>query len=210
MSFSLDLFDEYIQKCYSKVYQRLFLYFSIKLLPSNAKTTFALATSTKWESTLTWRHIRFWVCWPLIEILVQFHQHFTRSFCASRFTPILLAHGVKRGGQKLSVYLSVYTSKVERIFDGETDQCRQMTTGAFTLCARRLVKLKLLVSNLRSHPSIRIRVITVNFISRLHFKWLITNCLLYYKHSVIFIKIEIILSSSNYSLSSNVLFNKLM
>ncbi len=25
----------------------------------------------------------------------QFHQHFTHSFCASRFTPILLGHGVE-------------------------------------------------------------------------------------------------------------------
>ncbi len=31
----------------------------------------------------------------------QFHQNFTRSFCASRFTPILLAQGVEPMAKKL-------------------------------------------------------------------------------------------------------------
>ncbi len=41
----------------------------------------------------------------------------------------------------VEVYLAVHTSKVRQICVGETEQCRKMTTGAFALCARRLVKL---------------------------------------------------------------------
>jgi hypothetical protein len=40
----------------------------------------------------------------------------TRSFCASRFTLILLAHGVERKAQKWSVYLSVHTNKDGQFF----------------------------------------------------------------------------------------------
>jgi hypothetical protein len=54
---------------------------------------------------------------------------------------IQLAHGAKRREQKLSVYLAVHTSKVWRIFVGETEKCLRMTTSAFVLCARMLVKL---------------------------------------------------------------------
>jgi hypothetical protein len=42
----------------------------------------------------------------------QFQQHFKCSFCASRFTPILLGHGVEHRAQELIVYLAVHTSKV--------------------------------------------------------------------------------------------------
>ncbi len=36
---------------------------------------------------------------------VNFTNILRLAFCASRFTPILLAHGVERKAQKLSVYL---------------------------------------------------------------------------------------------------------
>ncbi len=70
----------------------------------------------------------------MIASWVQFHQHFTRSFCASCFMPILLAHGGEHRAQKLSLYLDVHTCKVGRIFVGETEQHQRMTTGAFALC----------------------------------------------------------------------------
>ncbi len=50
---------------------------------------------------------------------------------------------VEPTAQKLSVYLVVNTSKVERIFVGETEQRRRVTIGAFALYAIRLVKLTL-------------------------------------------------------------------
>ncbi len=67
--------------------------------------------------------------------------NFTHSICASRFTPILLAHSVGRTSQKLSVYVALHTSKVEQIFVDETEECQRMTTGAFALRVRGLVKI---------------------------------------------------------------------
>ncbi len=42
----------------------------------------------------------------------RLHQHFMRRFFDSKFTPILLVHGVEQRAQKLTVYLAVHTSKV--------------------------------------------------------------------------------------------------
>jgi hypothetical protein len=52
----------------------------------------------------------------------QFDQHFMHSFCASRFTLILLMHGVEREAQKLSLYLAVHTTKVGQNFVGDIEQ----------------------------------------------------------------------------------------
>jgi hypothetical protein len=57
--------------------------------------------------------------------------------------------GVEHRAQKLSVYLAVHTSKVRRIFVGETEQSQRMTNGAFALRARTLVKLTPGISNTR-------------------------------------------------------------
>jgi hypothetical protein len=54
---------------------------------------------------------------------------------------IQLAHGAKHREQKLSLYLAVHTSKIWRIFVGETEKHLRMIISAFALCARMLVKL---------------------------------------------------------------------
>ncbi len=66
--------------------------------------------------------------------LGQFQQHFTHCFCASKFMPILLAHGVECTAQKLSVYLTVHTSKVGRIFVGETTAPKIDYWPIYALC----------------------------------------------------------------------------
>jgi hypothetical protein len=74
---------------------------------------------------------------------VQLHQPPNGSFCARRLMPILQVKSVKctKLSKSWEYILVECTDKVERSFVGETEWHQGMTTSAFVLCTRRLVKL---------------------------------------------------------------------
>ncbi len=89
--------------------------------------------------------VEYWVVFPRLftTLGLNFDNILKGSFYASSLTPFLLAHRVHRLVKQKSwaYFLDVHTSKVGRIFVGKTERHQRMPTGAFSLCAIRLVKL---------------------------------------------------------------------
>jgi hypothetical protein len=74
------------------------------------------------------------ICWNLGSISPTFYAQLLRHWVYA-----LLVHGV--GCSSWAYFLVGCNGKVGHSFVGETEQCRRMPTGAFALCAWRLVKL---------------------------------------------------------------------
>ncbi len=82
--------------------------------------------------------VEYWVVFPRLfnTLGLNFNNILKVIFYASSLTPFLLAHRVHRVKHKSWAYfLDVHTSKVGRIFVGETERHQRMTTRVFSLFA---------------------------------------------------------------------------